>query len=87
MEKKKLKLNIDELKVQSFVTSFDLKNGETLDLRGGATQPADGCSSLWCSQAIPNGCSNDGQQTYTLSACCIKASAPNKSDSLIKFDA
>jgi len=37
MKEKKKKLNLDELKVQSFVTSFDISEGETAVIKGGCT--------------------------------------------------
>ncbi|MGF1671455.1 MAG: pinensin family lanthipeptide [Balneolaceae bacterium] len=37
MKEKKKKLNLDELQVQSFVTSFEISNGETQDIKGGYT--------------------------------------------------
>lgn len=42
-KKKKHKLNLDELKVQSFVTSFNISEGETAEIKGGCTDFA-GCT-------------------------------------------
>ncbi len=42
-KKNKRKMNLDELKVQSFVTSFNISEGETAEIKGGCTNFA-GCS-------------------------------------------
>ncbi|MGB3180235.1 MAG: pinensin family lanthipeptide [Cyclobacteriaceae bacterium] len=46
---KKKTFDFDKMNVQSFVTSFDTENGETVELKGGCpyppyTTPYDGCN-------------------------------------------
>ena len=54
------KLKLQDLKVQSFVTAFDLSQGETLEVKGGYYTESCGCgggsgSCVPCT-TIPTGC-------------------------------
>lgn len=60
MKEKKKKLNLDELEVQSFVTAFDLKSGETRQILGGgysdACEPSYSCGGGGCPSEAPTVC-------------------------------
>lgn len=52
-EKKKTKLKLADLKVQSFVTAFDLQEGETLEVRGGSPGTVYPCTYVYTQCTFP----------------------------------
>jgi hypothetical protein len=60
-------MNLDELKVQSFVTSFDISEGETAEIKGGYSEScAGGCGG----GGATNGCDTSVLQCGTAVYWC-----------------
>jgi len=72
MKEKKKKLNLDELEVQSFVTSFDSIGDETAGIKGGYTHECAseelGCTC--CFTAFETACTCNATECCNTGACC-----------------